>query len=200
MSVVQDSAIEHNYGRLVLIPRVADGVMDDGTDGIPLSLGAGTPGFAEMIAAAEQAGLALDTNDEVYFLIDREDELWDADLDEDVRVILKCTSKKAGTHAGIDFQVDLKGVAADQALSDAKVSPDASLTMPVMTITDGAGKSAEVEHHANAPGVFKDDRWLMVAVTLTDKGDGAADDLFLNRVVIRYTRAICHPSGRRQIT
>jgi len=176
----------------------------EGTPNTFASAGAGAPGYvANPVAASEQGYvLAMTDNDELYGCIDLEE--LDIDLTRDIQVQLDVQVQEAAK-ANIDFQVDVKGLAAGAAPSDAKVTPDASVTMPALsnTVANELVQSPKVALdliNSSGVNVIASDKKLMFAVTLTDKGTATADNVHLLCVKFWYTRKISSALGVREIT
>jgi len=172
-----------------------DGVLDDATSGIPASLGVGTPTTAEIVAAAETAGIKLDALDEVYFSLPIQ-AFNDFDLDEDLRGQIIGSFTDAGAVANVDFTLIAKGVVDAVPISDAKVSPDATVTFPALSGAAGGQIFKTAIIPFDARGTFKADDRILFAVTLAAKGTATADKVFLTDVMLYGSRQACNENGR----
>lgn len=185
-----DMGIEHKLRCLPLNPVFHNGCTQDF-----LGFGAGTPLMAtEISAALELAGIALDTADEIYYLVDVLAELDLADLDKDMWLELLFTTVKSSAHGGIDFKGFAKGFALGASLSDTLVSPDVSIVYPAQSVAV-ALDIVKAMMPLGAAGTFKADELLGIVVELDDKGDGAANECILVKSRLWYTPEICDPEG-----
>lgn len=171
-----------------------------GTIDAPLSLGAGTPAIGELsVAVSELAGLRLDTADELYALIDV-NELSHFDLNQDLHALATVESGKTGTTTGVILTMNLKGVSSAEAFTDAKVAPDSTITFPTFNCTASIPKDT-AKQAAAAKGLFVADRFIMLAITCTNKGDAAADDIRLLSITLFGTAAFLTADGHpKQMT
>lgn len=202
--ITADLGIQHKLRCLPLHPVLHNGVtLIEGSPNLIGGLGAGTPTMAaEISAALELTGIPMDTGDEVYYLVDVQAELDLADLDVDMRLELVFTTVKSSAHGGIDFKGFAKGFKEGALLSDTLVSPDSSMVFPAQSVSE-ALKIVKAFMPLACAGAFKAedgtlDELLGVVVELDDKGDGAANELFLVKSRLWYQAEICHPEGVAQ--
>jgi hypothetical protein len=173
-----------------------------GATNSPLTgLGAGPAVAAEVVAAAEVAGVAMDTADELYFVVSKA-RLLEAgfDLEEDIHARVECAFTDSSAVANVDWTLHAKGVAAGAALTDAKSSADGVCTFPAIG-SDAVGRvEATPWQPLVAAGVFKDDLLVLFAVTLADKGTATADLTWLLGVTLRGQRRLTAEDGVKKLT
>lgn len=195
---IDDVALQTVYGHKLLYWHQASVLLAEAAPNLIASEGTGGANLVAIVAASEQVAFAMATGDEVYwqFVLD-EIEFLDRTRDMHARVIY--TSLAAGT--GVDWTLDVKAAAAGVAagVSDAKVSPDATLAFAAAApVADGYDAT---EYKAMAVGgTFANDLMLMLACTLADSGTLSANQAKLIAVDIRYTVQFSDASGVRQVT
>ena len=198
--VVGDETIVHKYAKLYLLPQNQQGFDEDATSGVTTALGAGGGVLAEVsVAAAEINGLAMETGDELYWYLPIA-ALNGFDLTRDIHAQVFFESKKTGATAGVDFTFVAKGIALGQVLSDAKVSPDGTITFAAAASASPGILCATEQAALQVAGELSADKMVMFAVTLADDGDAAADDIVLLWVELTGTAQICDSSGIPQRT
>lgn len=193
MLTVGDEAMPTRLARRVLYPQQA------GLALTTASLGAGGQ-LAEQLAAAELVGFDLDTGDELYWLLSVNDLLADFDLTKDLRLRLTVYQSSADSDTGFIMSAAIKGVAEGANLSDAKSSPDGSITFPAKSLTATAVNTiGPMAFNVEDKG-FASDELLMLAVTCDNVGTASADEVGLLYVTLYGTRKIMDDSGVRQLT
>lgn len=183
----------------------------EGIDAAGASLGAGVPPVGEVsVAAAEYMALPVDTGDEAYCLFDPQGDLGQFDLGKDIAAQIVFESANAAP-TGIILAIAMKGVAEGVAVSDAKVTPDGSVTFAtqngggagLVKATNWAALGVAGELHTETPalsGNFVPDQLIQVAVTLTDRGASAADQIRLIALRLRGTRRLFNSRGLKEVT
>lgn len=187
---IQDGALSLKYGyERVWFPQDAQGlIMATGT-----SYGAGAPVESELSdTASELGGIALDAADEVYFMLNPRK--WDIDLTRDIQALVGFTAA-TGAQTGIIFTLDVKGVAAGQALGDCKSTPDATLIFPAKTAGVANALNETVFASLGVQGTFVGDSVIACALTMTSIGTAAADVIKLSYVDFRYTLGLTDENG-----
>lgn len=162
------------------------------------SLGAGTPVMQEVLAAAELAGMAIGAaGDEIY-------DFWkipyklDRDYPVAVRIIFNHASADADTP---DWVVTLKGVGLQEAISDAKVSPDETLTFPAKAVaaTANAVEATDWQKTGTAP-FAAGDLFAQISVECNGLGSASADEISLWGIEIAYTAKRTTQNNERETT
>jgi len=187
-----------NTRRIFMPARQMMGVLDDGTSGIPASLGEGTPLFAEVLAASELAGMPMGAEgDEVYTMFPIP---WDMDVHQPMR--FRVWFVHASTDAdSVIWKLDYKFFAKQAAITDARSSADENLTFAthVCSTTDD---SIEVTAWAesNSHDYWRSgDFGILLALECDDYGDAAANEVILLGLEMQYTvRAMSN--NHRQVT
>lgn len=200
--LIDDEGMQWKLGCKTLYPADAAVTLTEGTPNLITTLGAGTPNIAELsVAASELSGFNVDTADEIYWLLDIAGDAWDIDLTRDIHCEIVFDAGTNGSRSGIIWKSYCKGIAANQAISDALVSPDGTITFP--TITQPGVASALLKTARKpflVPNVFATDEALAVVVELNSRGTAAADELKFMYARLWYTLSACHASGRAQLT
>lgn len=191
--MITDEGIAHKFGYLFLDAPNAQGVLSY-SDAENKSLGTGTPSHVEVLAAAQLTGIAMATNDEVFWYLTR-NQLWDADLSKDVEARLIFMSTGGASDTGVDFKAFIKGCAAAEAITAANSSADGSITFPAQTIAGANKVEATPFKPFNVPETLEDDLLIMLAAELDDSGDASADEIKLLGIELKYTRRICTADG-----
>lgn len=192
------------YGYAVMkAPADFDFLLTEGTPNLITALGVGTPGAVELLAAAEVAGVAMASLDEVYGKIPSLDAFfkdWDrvrtaegGPLHSDLQARI-CFSALNAADTGVDWTLHLKGFAASAVLSDAKSSADGTATFAAQTTLATALQYTEWRF-LDCENALADDEAAIAAVTLADSGDASADEVKLVGLEFRYTRDPWDPTG-----
>jgi hypothetical protein len=181
----KDRNIGWNRGRKFFYPRTMAGVLDDGTSGVPTSLGAGNPGFAEIAAALELSGMPLDLNDEVYHFWPIP---WYADMDDPLRFRIWFAHTTTDADSPI-FQIAYKFVAKQAAITDAKSSPDQTLTFDAHTVstTDNSLEITNWKESTSHNSFGTTDFALLFALTMNNLGSAGADEIILLGTEVEFT-------------
>lgn len=195
--MITDKRIGWNRRRVFFPCRQMAGVLDDGTSGVPASLGAGAPDFTEILAASELSGMRVDDEDEVYHFFPIP---WDMDIKDPIRfrVWFFHTSTDEDTPA---FQVDYKGMGKQAAITDAKSSPDESVTISAHTCSSTAN-SLEVTAWSESDShlyIVSTDFAIILALEVTDLGSASANEIIIMGLEIDYTVAAA-PNQFRRVT
>lgn len=186
---IEDDALNLKYGYDRLWATHMQGMQ--GAAGVDVSLGAGGQQAELSVAASELNGVSLDTGDEIYFMLNPRK--WDCDFTRDIHIALGFEAAASGT--GVTFQADLKGCAAAEAITDAKVSPDATKLYDAAS-PGGAGVLGEtVFAQLSTANLFVSDLIILGAITLVSRGTLSADQLRLIYVDFRFTANITSPNG-----
>lgn len=168
------------------------------------SLGNGVPVVAANgVAASEQAGLAMTTDDEAYGRLDLRGKPWWRDPERDILAEILYGIEEA-SKSNIDWGLWVKGVAVGEASSDAKVSADSNLVFPAISNT-AAGEVGNTARLGlgllqGVDNELKDDDHAEICVELLDVGDATAEKVFLLAVRFWFTVQFSHASGVRQLT
>lgn len=197
-----DQALQHKLGKKILWPHQAQTLVIVGgtTPDVHAGQQAGNPALLEVSTFGVNSML-FDSGDEIGWMFPREF-LWDADLQEDIR--LKLVTTQLGTvETGIDWIASIKGFANAAALTGfaAADSPDGSIVFPALVgaiafevmETDSIG-------FALTKGVLAADTLIGITVELQDKGTQTANQNGLICAIIEYTREICDSEGIRRST
>lgn len=192
---INDEKIAWNRRRVFFPCRTMFGVLDDSTSGVPASLGSGVPVFAEISANFELAALQLRDEDEIYHFFPIP---WDMDLGYPIRFRLWFihTATDADTP---DFQITYKGVGKQAALSDAKDTPDETLTI-LDHACSTTGNSLEVTAWTESTSqnhLVSTDFGVIFAVEITDLGGASNDEIMLLGVEVDYTMGAAPGEFRR---
>lgn len=183
---LNDDNMGWNRKRVFIPIRNFSGVLDDNTSGVPASLGAGVPVFAEISAAFELAGMQIAAaGDEVYHFMPIP---WDMDTTQPMRfrVWFIHTSTDADI---ISWKLDYKFIAKQAALSDARSSADEAMTFANHTCSTTAN-SMEVTawKESNSHDYWRNgDFALALALEADSLGDGSANELLVLGLEIQYT-------------
>jgi hypothetical protein len=195
--MIKDERIAWNRKRVFFPCRQMAGVLDDGTSGVPASLGAGTPTFSEIAAALELSGMIVRDEDEVYHFFPIP---WDMDIDQPIRfrVWFVHTTTDADTPA---FQVDYKGVGKQAAVTDAKSTPDEAVTIAAHTCST-TDNSLEITAWAESSSdlyLVGTDFAIILALEVTDLGSAGNDEIVIMGLEMDYTVAAA-PNAFRRVT
>jgi len=196
---LNDDNLGWNRKRKFIPMRTALGVLDDATSGVPASLGAGTPLFAEALAAAELAGISIAADgDEVYHFLPIP---WDMDLTQPMRFRVWFVHNSTDADEPI-FTVDYKGIGKQAAISDAKVSADETVTFAAhvcSTTNNSLEVTAWAESNSHKAGrIATTDFGILLALTCTTMS-ASADEIVPFGLEIQYTvKAMSNP--QRNIT
>jgi len=189
---IRDHASQNKLGRKFIHYSQMSILMNAGT-----SLGNGTPIVSDIgdVAVAEQSGIAMSTADEVYGLLHLGELLRNPDVDMQAAIhfIVGETSK-----ADIDWQLWVKGLAEGEAISDAKVSADASLTYPAQSNTLAGELVVTPAMGFGLTTELTSDEFLQFAIELGDDGTAAADKNYLVGIEFRYELQFSHADEVRQ--
>jgi hypothetical protein len=200
--VVDDNAIQWKYGYHTIWPHTAKGLLE--VAGVQTSLGAGGAVFSELsLAGSELSGLAMETGDELYDLVDLMGHPgWMMDLTRDIQCQIVFDGGATGGRSGIVWKAFCKGLASGVAMTDVLVSPDGSITFASFTeaaVVSGIFKTEWKPFNVSGAGLATDS-FLGVCIELDADGTASADELKLICARLKYTIAACDPSGRRQLT
>src|SRR3972149_1128704 len=173
--------------------RFTEGIAAAGT-----SLGAGGQ-IAEALAAVEYHGVSVDTGDEFYFLLDPQGDMGHFDFTHDIQA--QVFAQGADPSVGVILHLAIKGVAVGEAISDAKVSPDAAVTFATFNVADlNILIATEYKSLAIAAKSFGSDALLQCALTVTADGDAAAGVVILRHIRFRGTKKLFATDGLRKVT
>ena len=167
-----------------------------GAAGVSVSLGVGGQQAEVSPNTCEYNGVTMATSDELYFLLNPRK--WDCDFSRDIQALIGF-QLTTGADTGVLWDLHMKGVAVGQALSDAKASADATKAFPAVSgvpagsVNDGLLET--VWASMNCAGLFVGDSMIQCAVTLTNSGDAAGDEIRLLYVDFRYSVSLLDPNG-----
>jgi hypothetical protein len=192
-----DNSIGWNRKRKFFPCRTLAGILDDSGTGVPASLGAGGMVFAEIAATLELAGMQIGADgDEAYHFWPIP---WDFDITQPIRgrVWFVSTSTDADTPV---FSIAYKGIGKQAAVTDAKSSPDGTLTFPAHTIstTDNSLEITAWVESTSQNVLTATDFALLLALTVTTMS-ASANELLILGFEIDYTIAAA-PGPDRKIT
>lgn len=194
--MINDEKIAWNRKRVFFPCRQMAGVLDDGTSGVPASLGAGNPDFVEIAATLELMGMRVDDEDEVYHFwpID-----WDFDRFQPIRfrTWFIHTTTDADTPA---FQVDYKGLGKQDAVVDVKASADEAVAIGAHTVST-TDNSLEITAWAESTSdlfIAETDFALLLALEVTSLGGAGANEIVIMGLEMDYTIGAAPGDFRRQ--
>lgn len=202
-ATTMDGAIEHKRGCKRLNVFACDGILPIGATESPLTtIGAGaTPAVCAEISSFARAGLAMDNGDTLQWILDRQADLWDVDMDHDLLFQILFTSINAAAIADVDWKAYIKGFAAGAAMTVGTATPDGTIVYPAAAVAAQYAVSKTVEMGFLVPAKFDADEEVAITVELVDRGaTAAANEIVLTGARLFYTREICHPTGVRQST
>lgn len=186
---VKDKGIGWNRKRVFIAPRVMSGVLDDLTSGVPASLGAGAPVFAEISAAFEIMGMQIAAaGDEVYHFWPIP---WDMEMEQPLRFRVWFVHTSTDGDAPI-WKLDYKGVGKQAALSDARSSADENLTFSAHTCSTTANSleiTAWKESTSDARNILTTDFAVLLALECDNLGSASANEIILLGLEVEYTIA-----------
>lgn len=163
------------------------------------ALGAGAAIYQEILAAAELAGLQIGAaGDEIY---DMKKVPWDMDIDKPIQARLHFFSTAGTVGDTPDWVVTLKGLAIDAAITDAKVSPDATFTFPAKAL-NGTANSLEVTDwiKVDAPIFASTDSMMLMSIECNGLGGASANELTLAGLELAYTIKRSTQNNEREMT
>ena len=175
-------------------------ILVEGTPNLLNGLGAGTPSvLANSVAASELAAVALDSNDEVYCLLDLAEFFVNRETDFSAQL---CFEVAGTSETGIDFSMHMKGIVAGAAFSDAKSSADKSITFAA-AVNTLAGELVITERRSfgfkkGSTHELVSDDMIQFAITLDDKGTAAANEIHLHSVRIFGETKMSSSSGSQE--
>jgi hypothetical protein len=173
-----------------------NGVLDDGSSGIPASLGAGGMTFAEIAATFEIAGMRVGADaDEVYHFWPIP---WDFDRGEPLRFRVWFVHNSTDADTPI-FAVAYKGIARQAAFTDAKSSPDQTVTFSAHTCST-TNNSLEVtawNESTSDLSLTATDFGILLALTVNTMSASANEIVMLGLEVDYRCGAAPNVSGRR---
>ena len=199
--MISDHSIESKLVGLTLWPALAQGINPVATNAAAMKgLGSGTPSLAEIVAAANVVGLAMDAADDITWLLTQAD-LWNFDLtNHDILAEIIYASTGGAADTGIVWKAFIKGIAAAAALSAVTTSADGTITFATETDT-GADAIDVTERQAfNVAGLLSSDPLIGVTAELDSIGIAAADEIHLICMNLYGTHAMCSAAGRRELT
>jgi hypothetical protein len=177
-----------------------------------VSQGAGGQIAPASVAAAEWNVFTIAASDELYFRVPKA-LWWDVDFRRDILAEIFYESAVAGD-TGISFQLDVKGVGAAEAFTDAKVTPDGTAlwtglaTNAVASAPSSSGlKPLNVQEkfatfadtiYPRRPSA--EDLYLMFAFTAASIGTASADEIGIIDILLHCTWEPCHWRGERDAT
>lgn len=196
---IDDAAMQMGLGRKTIMYHQMSTILVEGSPNLMAALGAGTPDVSEGgVAAAEQAGIKMDTADEVYGWVDPKELDINPNFDMLGQIVYQVGE---ASKSAIDWLLSIKGVAAGAAASDAKVSPDGLATFAAgSNTTAGAIIVTEMRAFGLTKGVLADDELLQICAELDDKGTATADNIWLVAVRLWFTRRLESARGVREMT
>lgn len=169
--------------------------------GVSVSLAQATALHQELsIAASELSGVQMRTGDELYFVLDPKAELWDFDLTHDLRFQVVAESENTNANSGVIWDLAVKGVSSAEAFSDAKVTPDGTITFATLGACTAGVPLKTVEAGAGVANELVNDEFIMLALTLTADGALAATDITLICLRLWGTLNFTVDTGIRQMT
>lgn len=197
--MIKDKSVASRLKRIFIPARVMAGVLDDGTSGVPASLGAGGAIFAEILAASELAGMQIGAaGDEVYHSMMLP---WDLDPDHPLRfrVVFVHTSTDADTPV---WKLSYKFIGKQAAISDAADSPDELLTFAAHTCSTTAN-TLEVtlwKKSASNTKIASTDVAVLLALECDNLGSASADEILLVGLEMQYTIGRTYGTKNRRET
>jgi hypothetical protein len=197
--MIKDHNIAWKTKRVFFPARQMAGVWDDGTTGIPASLGVGAALFAEILADTELAGMQIGAaGDEVYHFWPLP---WDFDRDRPFRVRFWFIATQTDADAPI-FKCIYKAIAKQAALTDAAATPDETITLGAHTVSTVAN-SLEVtdwKKSVSNTKITASDLALLLDFECDDLGGGSADEMLLLGAEIEYVIKATADDNKRHIT
>ena len=183
---IRDKAIGWKRRRIFLHPiDFASQWLEDGTSKVMTGQGAGTPVFAALgVAASELTGIAIGAaGDEVYAFLPIP---WDLDPDYPVwaRIWFTHDSTDADTP---DWRVDFKLIKKQIAISDAKSSPDLTLTFAAKAVSTTSGALEVLQWEKGSLTFDEDDLAMMIAVECNGLGNASANEIKFMGLELAYT-------------
>ena len=194
---INDDNIGWNRRRLFIPARWAAGVLDDSTSGVPASLGAGTPLFAELSAAFELSGMQIAADaDELYHFLPIP---WDMDITRPMRFRVWFMHTSTDADAPV-FSFAYKGVGKQAAISDAKSTPDETVTLTAHTCSTTANSLEVTMWGESDSGNELTITDFGIAIALTcDTMAASANEILVLGFEIDYVVGAA-PNRARQIT
>jgi hypothetical protein len=175
---LQDDNIAWNRRRMFIAPQDMTGVVADA------SLGNGVPVLAEISAAFEIVGLQIDADaDEVYHFLPIP---WDMDIKEPLRFRVWFDHASADADVPV-FAVAYKGVGKQASLTDAKSTPDETVTFDAHTCST-TNPSTEITEWAESVSdtkIVSTDFGILLALTC-DTMYGSAGEIKVLGLEIDY--------------
>lgn len=166
-------------------------------DGISLADG-GAPALADApVAAAEIQALPMTTADEVYTVWMLP---WDLDKDSVMKARLHYMTTAAAADGNIDWEIWLKGVSENEAISDAKSSADFNSAFALETVAATAGSYEITDSLEITAGTFSStDKLALIAIELDSDGAADPDELCLLGLEIEYVIKACQDTHAQDI-
>ena len=195
---INDDNIGWNRKRIFIKPRAMMGVLDDGTSGIPASLGEGVATFAEAVAGSELAAMIIGAaGDEVYDFLPIP---WDMDLTQPLRFRVWFIHAATGADTPI-WKVMYQFFAKQAAVADFIANADETVTFGAHTCST-TNNSLEVTAWAESVSetLWRDgDFAIGLAVECDNLGSASGDEIKFLGLEIQYAVAAA-PNKARQIT
>jgi hypothetical protein len=191
-----DDSMGWNRKRKFFPVRTMSGVLDDNTSGVPKSLGAGTMDFTEISAAFEQMGMRIGADaDEIYHFWPIS---WDFDRGEPLRFRVWFVHSSTDADAPI-FSVAYKGIGKQDAFSDAKSSPDETVTFDahICSTTDNSLEVTAWNESASDLYIVATDFAILLALTVDTMAASANEQFILGLEVDYRCGAAPNLSGRQ---
>jgi hypothetical protein len=197
--MIKDSAIAWKTKRQFIPARIMAGVLDDGTSGVPAALGAGGAIFAEVLAAAELAGMQVGAaGDEVY---DFWPFPWDFDKDHPLRFRYWFVHTATDADEPV-FKTIYKAIGKQAAISDAGSSPDETVTHGAHTCstTANALEITAWKKSVSDTKIASTDKALLLCHECDNLGSASANEIVLLGVEIEYTIKATSDDNLRELT
>ena len=161
-------------------------------------LGGGAAVFQEAQADSELAGLAIGAaGDEAYHLWKLP---WDLDRDQPIQARIHFAHATTDTD-NPDWVIEMKGLAAGEALSDAGATPDETLTFAAKAV---AAVANALEHtiweESGASPFDDDDLFAQIMVECNGLGSAGANEITFLGIELAWTIKATGESEKRDLT
>ena len=193
--MIKDKNISWNVKRVFISVQEMAGFAADQIT----SLGAGTPLFQEMVAAAQLSGLAMAAaGDEIFHFWKIP---WDLNRDQPIQIrILFCHITTDTDNP--DWLASMKGISIQQALTAANSSADVTFTFPALAVAviANALEKTSWQSSGDNSGLADADLFAQLAIECNGLGGAGANEISIIGIELAYTIKATKDSPGRDTT
>lgn len=195
--IVNDDALKLSYGYAYWPFQIWAGLLSVAAT-VDTTFGVGTTASLESelsVAASEVKGFAIQAvSAELYHILDRRGDFATCDFTRPIHFQIDWEHGSADADTPT-FTLDFKGVAAAEAVSDAKVSPDVQLSFAATALAVSGAVNETPWVSSGVQSAWASDKKILMAFSCTSLGSASANEIKLLGVRARWTKTLCNDEG-----